>query len=484
MFHIKQILHFLKTKGSLSVIILFSVIVFLFLTQNYESALLKHASDNGFDELLTVVIGVLATIIVTTFSAIVVALQLASAQFSPRILRGFFSEDGKVQFFLMSYFLCISYCLTVKFLGLVHVQDTFQFLNFRIQYAPLGIIIGILLILIVFPVFIYYIVSNINVAHIINKISSRTIYEINLMYEKEWQFGDLDRYKLKLPENKDNFLKIKSEKNGFLDSINPFYLGLINLLHHKIYMVEYVGGFVSKGTTVAYIDYTGNNTIKQKLLSFFVNRGMNVNYYRSYTQDIIFGIRQLVDIAIKAISPAINDPTTAINCLNYLGEILKEFVHCKFPARNTQEFKHINIFINEFSIDRLVDQSFDQIYYWGRSDYLIVRHIIDTITHVIEVNKNPNNLAVLIQEVIDMELMNKSFSELKAIYTYDEYVKSLNTNFLSRFSREALQKIEQFEQEYALLADKTIYIKSAEKLSQQKQILTAWPNQQNEHPSL
>ena len=474
MYFLKQLLQFVRTRGALTAILFFSVYIFLLLVKKYDLALITHNTDTGFDELLTVVIGVLVTLIVTTFSAVVVALQLASGQFSPRILRGFFSEDWKVQFFLMSYFLCISYCLTIKFLGLVHVQNTIRVLGFTLHYASIGITMGILLVLVVFPIFIYYIIKNINVSYIIYKISRRTIREINLLFEKEWKPGMIDSYSQPYPADKDTYLEIKSVKHGFLDNLNPVIFEIVKYFGHKIYIAEFVGGFISKGSVIAYVDYKGDNALRKKILSFLLNKAIHVNHFRSYTQDVNFGIRQLVDIAIKAISPAVNDPTTAINCTNYLGEILKEYVTCKFPARSTQEFNKINVFVNEFNFDKLVDQAFDQIYFWGSKDYLIVRHLVYIITQIVEVNKNPNNLAVLVQQVIDMELLDKDKSQLKKIFGYDEYVNSLNKNFIRKFVSKSLRAIDSSLAVIENAPHKEMYAQSQAQLAKQKIILSGW----------
>jgi uncharacterized membrane protein len=57
-----------------------------------------------------------------------------------------------------------------------------------------------------------------------------------------------------------------------------------------------------------------------------------VNTFRSYTQDINFGVRKLVDIAIKAISPAVNDPTTCLNCIDQLGDIARNLQLKAYPS--------------------------------------------------------------------------------------------------------------------------------------------------------
>ncbi|MBL0020282.1 MAG: DUF2254 domain-containing protein [Bacteroidetes bacterium] len=78
----------------------------------------------------------------TTLLLHFVALQLASGQFSPRIVRGVFREDWRVQLVLALFVMAISYNLSLKFLGLTGVDDTFK-IGQVINYAAPGIVAGI-----------------------------------------------------------------------------------------------------------------------------------------------------------------------------------------------------------------------------------------------------------------------------------------------------------------------------------------------------
>ena len=62
--------------------------------------------------------------------------------------------------------------------------------------------------------------------------------------------------------------------------------------------------------------------IEPRALERKIRRAFTIGMHRTIRQDVPFGVRQIVDIALKAISPAVNDPTTALNCIDHLGEIL------------------------------------------------------------------------------------------------------------------------------------------------------------------
>jgi uncharacterized membrane protein len=395
-----------------------------------------------FDELLTTIIGVLTSIVVTTFSSVFVALQLASGQFSPRIVRGFFREDWHVQLVLALFVMVISYNLSLKFLGLTRVEDTFELFGKNVNYAAPGIVAGVFLVLVVFPYFIYYIIRNINAAKITRNISDRTINEIEMHFKRKWSFSDPESYDIDLPEDHEGFHLVLANENGYLAHIAPAILKFLKLLGHKVYINKFVGSFIAKGSVIAHVDYLGTSTLRKRLISFIVRRGMKIHDFRSYTQDINFGIRQLVDMAIKAISPAVNDPTTAITCLNYLGEIVREYGQYRIPSSSTEYLERQNIHVNEFDFDKVVDHAFNQIYFWGRVDPIVVRHVIHVITEIIPHIQNPHNLCVLFKEVEDFELLGKSNEALKAAFGLQENVRSLQQNYLCRYLKTGLAAID------------------------------------------
>src|SRR5690625_1958531 len=84
-------------------------------------------------------------------------------------------------------------------------------------------------------------------------------------------------------------------------------------------MNVHVGAFVFRDYPLAYIVYNNNDVPIKKLHEYVI-----IDSERTDVLDIEFSIQKLVDIALKSISPAMNDPHTAINCINRIGELLHE----------------------------------------------------------------------------------------------------------------------------------------------------------------
>jgi uncharacterized membrane protein len=89
-------------------------------------------------------------------------------------------------------------------------------------------------------------------------------------------------------------------------------------------------------------------------------------------QDVEFGVLQIVDIALKAISPAVNDPTTAINCVDQLSRILIRFVSREQPESLLYEPPGVpRVAIEWIDFDRLLDSAFEQIRMYSKADVAV-----------------------------------------------------------------------------------------------------------------
>jgi uncharacterized membrane protein len=292
----------------------------------------------------------------------------------------------------------------------------------------------------VFPLFIHHVIDNINASSITQNIAKRTIKEMNELYEvADYQVDKLEKF------------LILNKESGYLDSI--LYKKLFQIIpennQSKILVKPHVGSFVLEGLPLVEIEYTENEKdFYKQNLSKIANQFI-ISKFRSYEQDIPFGIRQLVDIAIKAISPAVNDPTTALNCIDYLGNIIKKAALSSTISKEAAMLQKKNIYIREFSFEQLVDLAFDQIYHWGKEDYIIVRHLIKTITNVIPFVENPEKLSILIAEVEDMELsfLKENYEELSkkeeniCPFNRAEHRNSLR-DYLTDYYAIAVQQIE------------------------------------------
>lgn len=360
--------------------------------------------------LLSVIIGIL----LTSFSVIFVVMQLASSQFSPRILRYFLYNDLTVQQFIG---LCVG---TIGLLLLPQVFYAFFPQQSFLISMSVALAFSFFCLLILFPYLITYLSNNMNVATIANRIKTEITGEIHGLYTANWKPGDPLLYKREKRDSTRDCVRIVcAEPSGYLDSVNYPELSRLykqflkenpDLPPSRVYQKPIVGEFILHQTTILLtVDFDKPVSTQQEAMVLreftkIATDVFSINKYRSYTQDINFGVRKLVDISIKAISPAVNDPTTCLNCLDYIGEIVRELSVKKFPTTASQSLLQENIYINEFGFDEFVDFCFDQIYHWGKKDPVVVRRIIQTIRQILPHVENPYHLMILIRELDELEI--------------------------------------------------------------------------------
>jgi len=93
---------------------------------------------------------------------------------------------------------------------------------------------------------------------------------------------------------------------------------------------------------------------------------------RTLQQDVEFGVLQIVDIALKAISPAVNDPTTAINCVDQLSRILIRFASRDVPEPRLYDLQGVaRVSIQWIDLERLLDSAFEQIRMYSKTDIAV-----------------------------------------------------------------------------------------------------------------
>jgi uncharacterized membrane protein len=436
---------------------------FLLLTTDYFMGLTHYvANEKLIFERLTGVGNILISIVLgislTTFSVVFVVMQLASSQFSPRILRHFLANDVRIQQYIGLFIGTVALCILPQAASALFYGEPYTITLLA------GIFMGIYCLVWSYPRLITYLSINMNVAAIIDRIKDEVVKEIDIIYPEKWQPGQSMLYAVPRPDERRHNITISSGfKTGYLESIDysrlerevtrfvdarPWADGLL------VYQMPVVGEFIMKdaGLLLAVQTQQEPTAAQQKeLAGAFAAIAANVftvNTFRSYTQDINFGVRKLVDIAIKAISPAVNDPTTCLNCIDHLGDIAHNLQLRRYPGAEACKLKSKNIIAKEFNFDQFIDFCFDQIYQWGKEDPTVVRRLLQTQTLLVQNATNPYNVMVLIRQVQDMEvplLYNDATLAERHIKINREKLEGVRRE-LSTFEHEAKLKVRKMEQ--------------------------------------
>jgi uncharacterized membrane protein len=188
---------------------------------------------------------------------------------------------------------------------------------------------------------------------------------------------------IEIPAPTQRYATIVSDFSGYIRFIDcPQLVKLAK--HHSVLVqvVRRVGHFVPKGVPLLLVSKSDRLTdqLRQEFL-----RAFDFGPTRTLEQDVEFGILQIVDIALKAISPAVNDPSTAITCVDQLSRILIRFAEREpVAARFYNPPGVLRVVVPWLEFERLVVAAFEQIRQYSKADVAvslrILRALIDITT--------------------------------------------------------------------------------------------------------
>jgi len=283
------------------------------------------ATPEGSRSMLSGIATSMITVAGVTFSITVVAVTQASSQYTPRILRNFM-RDRANQVVLGIFVGIFAYCIVV--LRTIRDAD-------GLSYVPsLAVLLGVLLAIVgigVLIFFVHHIATSLQASEITARITRETMAGIERIHQPEadapaaWR----DPEDVLAAVAPDAWRAIGSPATGYVQHLDVEAMVRWAFEHDLLVRAERTAGdFVIAGVPAAWIaphPRAGAAAAAARNIDGLCERlgGLySIGTYRTTTQDVAFGIRQLVDIALKALSPGINDTTTASTCVDYLGAIL------------------------------------------------------------------------------------------------------------------------------------------------------------------
>jgi len=256
-------------------------------------------------DLLTTFIGGLISIMVFSFSLVMILLNQASSNFSPRLLPGLIS-NRRHQIILGIYNSTLLYCI-FTLVSITPHGDKYQLPGFSVLLA----IIFMTVCLAAFIYFIHSISQQIQVGTIMDKIFDKAYERLNTLIDNE------KSTEIEFPDTS-NWKTVECAKSGYFQDV-----GLNSLAEFaqekkvKIEIVQIKGTYILKGLPL--LKYSGaelDGDAKNEILACFhfsKNELVEENY--------VLAFKQITEIALKAMSPGINDPGTAINAIDYMTEL-------------------------------------------------------------------------------------------------------------------------------------------------------------------
>ncbi|WP_442845992.1 DUF2254 domain-containing protein [Leeuwenhoekiella sp. H156] len=256
--------------------------------------------------LLSTFIGGIISLMVFSFSMVMLLLNQASSNYSPRILPGLISNK-KHQYVLGYYIAVLIYCILI----LLSVEPT----DNKYQLPGFSVIVGIVMSMLVLALFIYFIHSiseAIQINRIVENIFSKAKTRLDRLIENT---GDHDR-STQFPDGED-WYEIRIDETGYLQTIAiDTLMNICKENNFKVRIMQPKGSFILKNIPIARCSKELDEQTTTNVLSCFAFSRSEI-----VTHNYILGFKQLTEIALKAMSPGINDPGTAITCIDYLTEL-------------------------------------------------------------------------------------------------------------------------------------------------------------------
>lgn len=263
--------------------------------------------DNG-DTAMTILsslISGLISMVVFSFSMVMLLLSQASSNFSPRLLPGLIS-DKRHQVILGIYLFTILYNIFVLF-SIQPTGDEYQLPGFAVLLGILETVICIY----AFIYFIHNISQSIQISNILQNIYSTAYERLEHLIDKE------EKESYDFPDS-DNWKNYHSDTSGYLQNIS--FTNLVDICQAKdlkIHILPVKGIFVLRGIPLFKCSKEIDDETLKAILSNF-----NFSREELVADNYTLAFKQITEIIVKAMSPGINDPGTAINGIDYLTELL------------------------------------------------------------------------------------------------------------------------------------------------------------------
>lgn len=318
-----------------------------------------QGGPDGAREVLGTIASAMISVTGLVFSITMVVLQLASSQFTPRVLGGFLQYrvvQGTLGIFLSTFVFALTVTRYVRGdnEGEQFVPQLSVTLAFLMTLACVGF----------FLAFIHRITTSIQVSHVISRIGDRTLKLADVMYpelaaEEPAGFGPTWS-----PEPGTARVSPGAPRHGVIVHVD--YKGLARWAaeHDAVVTVDRpVGQFIAEGQQV--LGVWGVEELSEDEVRWLYSF-LGLSSQREMKQDVAFGIRQLADIADRALSSGINDPTTAVQCLDELHRVLRRLVQRASPSPYIADADgQVRVVHDPQAINDLVDLAVLEIAHFG-----------------------------------------------------------------------------------------------------------------------
>jgi uncharacterized membrane protein len=339
----------------------------------------SHADPQVAQAILTTIATATMTVVSIVFAILLMTLTLASTQFSPRILVSFVRD--RVTQWTLGIFLG-TFCYCVAALPAARSLPT--------PFVPVVTVTGAIALAPVCVSWLIYFIHHISVAISVNTIIDR------IRRDTEVVIDELMPYPRQGANTGDRNDAALADLDGVIASRVTGYIRfadialLCSLAKHYglcVRLERRVGHFIAEG--VPLLRTTRGDRITSERAAELL-AAIDIGPTRTMQQDLEFGIVQIVDIALRAMSPAVNDPTTAMSCVDQLSSILIRWLSRQPPRSTYYNPPHVlRVAIPWIKLDGLLDLAFEQIRHYAASDAAVSLRLMRALNDIASAVSDP-----------------------------------------------------------------------------------------------
>lgn len=332
-------------------------------------------SAEGASTVLQTIASSMITIAGVVFSITLVALSLASSQFGPRLLRNFMRDTAN-QAVLGVFVATFLYCILV--LREVRRSDESLFV------PHIGVAVGVLLAVVgiaMLVYFIHHVSTSIQADEMIARVGAEMREGIDRMFPQRIGPGGRESISAEvlLPESFAREARtIEAERDGYLLRVDPDTVmgvatrgGLLVRLHRRPGDYVIAGSALASAWPGARVD----DSAAGKIAGAFA-----LGLQRTPVQDVRFSLEQLVEIAVRALSPGVNDPYTALACIDRIASALHLLAGREMPsAYRADDQGHLRVVAVPSTFGEFLDAAFDPVRQHGRGNVAVTMRLLATI---------------------------------------------------------------------------------------------------------
>jgi len=358
-------------------------------------------------ELRSVLIGMATTILATAgvvFTLLTLPLSTVAAQYGSRLLRVFLG-DRTTQLVLGTFVATFVYCLAAALTILPAEVEP--------DGPQLTVTFGLFLTLASFSSLILLVqhISTMLQAPNIAAAAGAELQDVVLSEIPDQIIGrdDCKNGSMILPDSllEENGYVVRVRQAGSIQYIDPHYLLTLAGEHNLVIrLLRKPGNIVWRDTQVALVwpaDQVDEELDRQIRNAYRIGNG------RTPTQDVAYAVNQLVEMAVRAMSPAINDPFTAMTCLDHIGEGLALFIRqgekssCYYDQNN-----QLRLILDPVTFTELLTGAFDMLRHASCDNASVLLHMLDVIDAIGQEVNSPKTRQELLRHVNLIQLESKT----------------------------------------------------------------------------